>query len=139
MPPVTTTSVIKQALVAALRANNTLKNSVSGFYEGFAAPNKPYPFVVYNMVFAPYDFAWGSVMLRTAFDVYVFGEDSVGANNVDALVSGTLHNATLSVSGQSTLICRRVGDLSSQDMDEEGKKVYQIGGTYEIWTDQADT
>lgn len=135
---VSTTAQIKQALVAALRANNTLKDSVSGFYEGFAAPSKPYPFVVYNMVYAPYDFAWGSVILRTAFDVYVFGENSVDANNVDALISQTLHNADISVSGQSTLICRRVGDLSSQDIDEEGKKVYQIGGTYEIWTDQPD-
>ena len=136
---VSTSANIKRALVVALRANTTLKNQITGFFEGFAPPTTKYPFVVYNIVYAPYDFAWGSVMIESAFDVYVFGENSVEANNLDALVLGTLHNATLSVDSQSTLVCRRVGDISSQDMDDEGKKIYQIGGTYEIWTDQSDT
>ena len=121
-----------------MRANTPLQTAVTGFYEGFAPGNKAYPIVVYNLVFAPYDFAWGSVTIRTAFDVSAFHPNPVDANNIDALVSTVLHNAELSVSGQSTLLCRRVADLSNQDVDEEGKKVYQIGGTYEIWTHQAD-
>lgn len=135
----TTVANIKQALVAAMRANNPLKNAVSGFYEGFAPPTTAYPFVVYSMVYAPYDFAWGSVTIRTAFDISVYAENPVDANNIDALALAALHNVALSVTGQSTLICRRVGDLSSQDVDEEGKKIYQVGGTYEIWTHQADS
>ncbi len=143
---VSTVANIKQALVARLRAYTPLNNVVttSGtadmkFYEGFAPAGTDYPFVVYSLVFAPYDFVWGAFTIRTAFDVNVFAENPVDANNIDVLVLGALHNHALSVSGQSTLICRRVGDLSSQDVDEEGKKVYQIGGTYEIWTHQADS
>jgi hypothetical protein len=136
---VSTVANIKQALVATMRANNPLKNAVTGFYEGFAPSATAYPFVTYTVAFAPYDFAWGSVTIRTAFDVNVFAENPVDANNIDALVLAALHNVELSVTGQSTLICRRVGDLSSQDVDEEGKKVYQVGGTYEIWTHQADS
>lgn len=133
----TTTANVKQALVATLRADNTLKAAIHGIHEGFAPETTEYPFVVYNNVFAPYDFAWGSAMLRTAFDVVVFSENSVEANNIDALVIAALNEKQLSVTGQSTLICRRVNDLSSKDVDEEGKTIYQIGGTYSIWTDQS--
>jgi hypothetical protein len=48
-----------------------------------------------------------------------------------------LQNAALSVTGQTTLICRRVADVViPPDLDGEGKKIYQVGGTYEIWTTQ---
>lgn len=132
-----TSANVKQALVVALRANNPLHSATSGIYEGFAPAKATYPFVVYNMVFAPYDFAWGSATLRTAFDIVVFSENSVEANNLDALVIAAINNAEIAVAGQSTLLCRRVADLSSQDVDQEGKKVYQVGGTYSIWTDQS--
>lgn len=134
-----TSAHIKQALVATLRANNPLRTAVgsSGIYEGFAPAKATYPFVVYNMVYAPYDFAWGSAILRTAFDVVAFDENPVEANNLDALVITALNEVEIAVTGQSTLLCRRVADISSQDIDQEGKKVYQIGGTYSIWTNQS--
>lgn len=133
---VSTSAHIKQALVVALRANNPLKSAVSGIYEGFAPAKATYPFLVYTTVYAPYDFAWGSAILRTAFDIVVWSENSVEANNLDALVIAAIDNQPIEVTGQSTLLCRRVNDLSSQDVDEEGKKVYQAGGTYSVWTDQ---
>jgi hypothetical protein len=35
------------------------------------------------------------------------------------------------------MICHRVSDLNvGPDFDQEGKKVYAMGGQYEIWTDQ---
>jgi hypothetical protein len=135
--PLTTSSNIKQALVATLRGNTSLKAAIRGVYEGFAPAKTKYPFVTYNFAVVPYDFAWGSVMIRAMVDIYVFSENSVEANNLDALVLNTLQDASLGVTGQSTLFCRRVMDLSDTDVDEEGKKVYQIGGTYSIWTDQS--
>jgi hypothetical protein len=135
--PISTSANIKQALVAALRANNTLKDAINGIYEGFAPVKTRYPFVTYNFATAPYDFAWGSVMIQALVDIHVFSEKSVEANNLDALVLNTLQDAALGVTGQSTLYCRRDMDLSETDVDEEGKKVYQIGGTYSIWTDQS--
>jgi hypothetical protein len=75
-------------------------------------------------------------MKYVGFDVFVWAENSVDANNVDALAAAALHDASLSVAGQSTLICRRTSDISSVDVDEEGKRIYQVGGTYEVWTDQ---
>lgn len=132
----TTISPIKQALVSTIRANSTLMSQVSGIYEGFAPSKVAYPFVVYNMAYAPYDFAWDSVMIVSGFDITIWAENSVVANTLDALVVSTLHDTELSVTGQSTLLCRRVGEISFSDMDDEGKKVYQIGGTYEVWTNQ---
>jgi hypothetical protein len=127
---------IKQALVQTLRANTTLKAAVDGFHEGFAPAETEYPFLVYQLVNAPYDYQWGAVTLMAHFDISIWDRNSVDAGNLDALVADTLHDASLSVTGQSTLICRRVADLSSIDTDEEGQKVYRVGGTYVVWTSQ---
>lgn len=105
-------------------------------HEAFAPAKTPYPLVTYQHVYGPRFYTWGSVMLRTAYDVKVLSPNSVEADNLFALVAAVLDEAELSVAGQSTLICRRVADLRSPDVDEEGTKIYMVGGTYEIWTDQ---
>jgi hypothetical protein len=123
--------------VATLRANPALKAVIpGGIHEGFAPEKTSYPMITYQRIYTPYDYYWGSLMLLAGFDVKVWGYSSVDAGNIDALVLQTLHDASLSVDGQSTLICRRSDDLDSQEVDDEGKKVYMVGGTYEIWTDQ---
>ena len=132
-----TVAPIKQALVQTIRANVALKAALTGgVHEGIAPQATRYPFLTYQLHYAPYNYIWGSVMKYVGFDVFVWAENSVDANNVDALAAAALHDASLSVAGQSTLICRRTSDISSVDVDEEGKRIYQVGGTYEVWTDQ---
>ncbi len=134
---VTTSAPIKRALVAQLRTSTALKAALpGGIHEGFAPEKAPYPILIYNMAYSPYDYIWGSVMIVGGVDLNIWSYSSVDANNIDALVMQTLNDAQLSVDGQTTLICRRVADLSSQDTDEEGRKLYMVGGTYEVWTDQ---
>jgi hypothetical protein len=147
----TTTAPIKRALVATLRANNALSTAdddpehrgLSGFFEGLAPRKVNYPFLSYNLVAAPYEYDWSGLMLPTAFDVFIFSDNSVEANNLDGLVLLTLQDADImdilspGETGQTTLICRRIADLSSDDTDEEGHKIYQVGGTYSIWTQQS--
>jgi hypothetical protein len=47
-----------------------------------------------------------------------------------------LDDASLEVDGQSTLLCHRIADFGGQDVDDEGRKIYMVGGTHEVWTDQ---
>jgi len=134
---VSTSAPIKRALVAQLRTNLTLKAAIpGGIHEGFAPEKASYPLLIYQLVYNPYDYMWGSVILVAGFDIHVWSYSSVDANNIDALVIGTLNDAQLTVDGQTTLICRRTADLGNQDVDEEGRKLYMVGGTYEVWTDQ---
>ena len=113
---------------------STLSNRV---FEGFAAYNVDYPFIVWQLIYDPYLYTWGSAMHQAGFDVTVFAVNSVDARNIDQLLLNALQDASLEVeSGQTTLICRRIADLASKDADAEGHPYYQIGGTYEIWTDQ---
>ena len=134
----TTSAPIKRGLVAKLRSNATLKAAiVGGLHEGFAPEKVRYPFLTYNLVTAPYGDLWGSRVIVALMDVFAFAANPVDANNVDQLILDTLDGAVLTVDGQTPLICRRVADLSgSPQVDAEGKKIYQIGGSYEIWTDQ---
>jgi len=106
-------------------------------HEGFGPEKTAYPFVTYQRFpTVPRVYTWGSVLLVARYDVKVYSRNSVEANNLDALNAAVLDEADLRVAGQSTLICRRVADLSDQDTDEEGQKVYMVGGTYEVVTDQ---
>lgn len=134
----TTSAPIKRSVVATMRGNAPLKAAiVGGIHEGFAPEKTRYPFLTYNLVTAPYADLWGSRMIVALVDVFAFAENPVDANNVDQLILTSLDGAMLSVDGQTSLICRRVADLGGPpQLDSEGKKIYQIGGSYEIWTDQ---
>lgn len=133
----TTSAPIKRALVQTLRANTSLHGQLAGgIHEGFAPSKVDYPFLVYQLIYDPLAYTWGSMLHLAGFDIKIFHTDSVAANNLDALVLTTLNDAALSVTGQTLLYARRVADLSSPDVDDEGKKVYMVGGTYEVWTDQ---
>lgn len=132
-----TTAPIKVAIVQAIRANSTLYSQLTGgIHEGFAPSKVAYPFMTYQLVYDPIAYTWGSMLHLAGFDLRIFHTNSVDANNLDALVMTTLNDAALSVAGQSTLFARRVADLSFPDVDDEGRKVYMVGGTYEVWTDQ---
>ena len=138
-----TTAKIKQALVAKMRADNPIKTAaVGGFHQGFAPLNTKYPFVAHNLVGAPRTRTWGpatgrDLVIEAAYDIAVWSDDSVGAENLDMLIADLLDEQSLTVDGQSTLIVRRVADLESEDFGEEGQKIYRVGGTYMIWTDQS--
>lgn len=131
---------VKQALVRALRANVALKAALNNeIHEGVAPRDAEYPYLVYHVAYAPHGYYWGGDTLRVGFDINIVSDDQVEAHNLDQSVADTLHDAVLDLevsSGQTGLFCRRRADMSSADLDEAGKKVYQMGGTYEIWTDQ---
>ena len=128
---------IRQAFVQKLRSDPALKALLVGdIHEGFAPVGTARPWLTYQVVYAPIEYLWGSALTEIGIQVMVFHGNSVDAHNIDALVLATLHDAELTVPGQSTLICRRVSSMSLPGEDEEGKKIYQVGGTYEIWVDQ---
>lgn len=136
----TTSAAIKQSIVAALRANATLKAALTGgIHEGFApARVQTYPLLTYNLVAAPYADDWSSRLIVALVDVFIHAENPVVANNVDQLVLTTLDGATLSVTGQTNLICYRTTDQPGGISESaEGRKFYQVGGSYEVWTDQS--
>ncbi len=131
-----TSAGVRRALVQTIR-DAVVYGSLNGIFPGFAPEKVDYPFAVYNQIAAPYEDAWGSRMIITAYDVFVFSRNEVEAHNLDQSLADTLDGAELTVEDMAALICRRVNDIPvSPDLDEEGKKVYQVGGTYEIWTDQ---
>lgn len=131
------TAPIKRAIVAHLRRSAALKAALAGgFHEGFAPEKADYPFLTYQLIYAPIARDWGAQQYVAGFDIRIFSSESVEANNIDALVLTVLDDAALDIDGQSTLLCHRVADLASQDVDDEGRKIYMVGGTHEVWTDQ---
>lgn len=133
-----TSQNIWRALVAQLRSNGTLKAALTGgIHEGLAPEAVDYPYLVWTAVVPGVkEDTWNSRMLIALADVTIVSRSSVEASNLDQSVLETLDEASLTVTGQQSLICHRVSDIRLTDQDEEGRKVYYIGGSYEIFTSQ---
>ena len=138
MAATSTVAPVKRAVVQKLRASSPLVAAIAGGIHEAVAPRKvKYPFIVYQIVASSYEYDWTGMQIHALLDISTYAVNPVDANNIDALIAGALNDAALSVDGQSSLLCRRVGDLpTGPDVDSEGKRIYQVGGTYSIWTDQ---
>ena len=136
-PP--TSGPVKRALIRKLRANSAIRAAaVGGIHEGLNSSDElAYPYVVYNLVFAPLDRAWGSLLFIVGFDIVARGHNPVEVSSLDALITKELHDSTLLVTGLSTLTVSRTAELPlSPERTAEGRKLFQNGGTYEVWLDQ---
>ena len=134
-----TPSPIKRGLVRRLRQQAWFSTVTGGVHQTFAPKKPKYPYITYNLVTAPSDFTWGASEVHALFDVFAWSENSVEAENLDALIAVALDGAPLDVGEQTLLLCRRIGATpTGPTTDGTGRRVYQIGGTYSIWTDQKD-
>jgi len=133
-----TSQNIWRALVVQLRSNAALKAALTGgIHEGIAPEKVPYPHLVWTAVVPGVkEDTWNSRMIIALADVVIVSRSSVEASNLDQSVLETLDEASLTVIGQSSLICHRLADIRSDEPDEEGRKLYRIGGSYEIVTSQ---
>lgn len=134
-----TSGPVKQALVKKLKANSQIRAAaVGGIHEGInASKTIRYPYIVFNLAYGPYDRQWGSAMFIPGFDIVVRGTDPVEVNNLDALITSELDDGTLEVTGLSTLTVSRTAELPlPPERSAEGRRVFQNGGTYEVWLDQ---
>ena len=136
---------VKQALVRALRDNLDLKSMVGadGINEGISPRESAYPYIVYSVTHSYREWDSTNATMVTDVDVWSFSDDQVQAHTLDQLVADALEDKVLNFTGvdteQYSLLCRRIGDLSSLDVDGAGHRIYQMGGIYRIWTDQPRT
>lgn len=138
---------IKQALVRALRDNLALKTMVGadGIDEGVAKRKTNFPYIVYRFVYTRRDYDHTNVGLVSDVDVWSISDDVDEAQTLDQLVAEALgEDVDLNQffegsSGQISLNCQRIGDLSDPDDDGTGKVVHAMGGAYRVWTDQSRT
>lgn len=133
-----TSQNIWRAFVAKLRSSVPLRTATTGdFHEGIAAGASPYPHGIWNpAVPGVNEDTWGERTIVALGDLVFVSRNQVEASNLDQLATDVLDEAQLDVAGHHTLICYRVGDIRMTDRDEEGKKVYRVGGSYHIETSQ---
>lgn len=128
---------VKQAFVKALRDNATLKAAVHNeIHEGISPRDVEFPYLVYHVAWSVRDYEFGdTLVMRVGMDHWIVSDDQVEAHTLDALALAALQdkNLNMGTSGQSPLYCRRISDRSEVDEANDGTKVYQVGGTTEIW------
>jgi hypothetical protein len=95
-----------------------------------------YPFVVYLMVSSVREHQFDGQQIKSLWDIKAYAVNPVDANNVDALIEAALNDQDIAVDGQTTMLCRRVSDLpTGPEMDSRGRRIWQAGGSYSVWTD----
>jgi hypothetical protein len=141
-PTLPTSGPVKQALVQKLRANNAIRTAaVGGIHEGVNnSKTIRYPYIIYSLMAGPYDRYWGSVLFIPGFDIVVRGTDPVEVSNLDVLITSELDDSTLEVTGLETLTVSRTAELPlPPERNAEGIRVFQNGGTYEVWLNKDRT
>lgn len=132
-----TEAMILRSLVQTVRADNPTYSQLSGgIHEGSAPREARYPFATIDLVGAPVLDDWGHRQIQSDWDVVVWDEEQVRASNLDSGLMNALEDNLVPVAGQETLICRRIAGVRLPEVTEEGKRIYRVGGTYRIWTDQ---
>lgn len=130
---------VRQAFLQQLRSNLVLKAGLPGDWsEGFAPQDTAYPLGIVALHYAP---SFPDTTGRVAFigvDVFVFAKTSGEAASLYQLAFTSLNNTKLTLAGQTSLQCRETSSISLQDVDTEGKAVYQVGGVYEVRVAQSN-
>lgn len=130
---------VRQAFLRQLRSNLVLEAGLPGDWsEGFAPQKTPYPLGVVYLHFAP---SFPDTTGRTIYlgvGVVIFAKDQGEAASLYQLAFDSLNNTKLALTGQTSLQCRETSSISLQDVDTEGKAVYEVGGIYEVRVAQSN-
>jgi hypothetical protein len=145
----TGTGPIKRAIVRRLRSSGALRTVlVGGIHQHLARGKRSYPYVVYTEVTAPFIRDWGTGSdqgtreIHALYDIAVYASNPVEAENLDQLIDNLFDGADREldplVDGQRVTYCARVATIPAggPQEDDEGRYYAQVGGTYEIWTEQ---
>lgn len=143
---VPTTAPLKNGIVRLVRSSSDLRTAlVGGIHERLAPRRTKYPFMEFSEVSAPFFYSSGGRLLEihAMFDITVFSLNKVEAQNLDLLLARLFGSANADVDldalvvGQHVILCHRIGNTpTGPDRDDEGRRIVQFGGTYEIWSTQ---
>jgi hypothetical protein len=100
--------------------------------EGFAPQKTPYPLGVISLHYDPSFYDWTGRTVIIGVDVMIFSKTQDEAASLYSLAFTSLQDAKLTLAGQTSLSCRQTSDISLQDVDTEGKAVYEVGGIFEV-------
>jgi len=124
---------VRQALLRQLRSNLVLEAGLLGDWsQGFAPQGTKYPLGVLSLHYDPSFYDWTGRTVILGVDVLIFSKKQDEAASLYSLAFTSLQDAKLTLTGQTSLSCRQTSDISLQDVDTEGKAVYEVGGIFEV-------
>lgn len=134
---------VRQAILRQLRSNLVLAGQLPGEWsEGFrpqkTGQEQVYPLGIVSLHYAPALYDWTGVVNILGMDVFVFSKDQGEAASLDQLVFTTLQDQRLTVTGQTSLSCRRTSSISLTDVDAQGQPIFEVGGVWEIRVAQSN-
>lgn len=140
---------IKQGVVRRIRSGLTPEWPAlrGGIHQSFAPEDKPYPLVTYDVPVDPVVIDNGTMAdegteeIRAVVDIEAWSRSSVEAENLDSLIAGLFASRFTPeldalVDGQRVYHLRRIGRSpgSGPAVDDEGRRYFRFGSSYEIWT-----
>lgn len=130
---------VRQAFIRHLRSNLVLAEGLLGDWsEGFAPEGTAFPRGTISLQYAPSAYDWSGRVAFIGVTVMVYSKDSGQAASLYQLAFTSLQDAKLTLAGQTSLQCRQTSDIALQDVDAEGKAIYQTGGVFEVRVAQSN-
>jgi len=106
--------------------------------EGFAPKGTAFPRGILQLHYAPALYDWTGVVNILGVDVLIFSKTAGEAASLFQSAYTTLQDQRLTVTGQTSLSCRFSSSISLQDVDAEGKPIFEVGGVLEVRVAQSN-
>lgn len=131
-------NLIDTAVYSRLTGGTALIAVLGGtaIYNTHAPDGASLPYVVYSQQTGSPDNLTPSDSRTLLYWVRVYSSSGAQAGTIDALVSGLLHKQTLTVTGYTNYGTRRETEISTIEIDDAGRRIYQSGAFYRIQIDQ---
>jgi hypothetical protein len=130
---------LDEAVFAKLNVTSVTNEATGGVFNMIAPQDTPPPYVVFQAMSKVDDyFSFTGRGGSALYMVKVIDRSSwpKSASDIDTQVDSALQDASLSISGHSSLYCRRESDLYLVE-DVNGVTYQHIGGIYRIIADES--
>ena len=128
-------ATIEAALFAKLNTDTALKAIVSGIYRNVAPPAATYPFLLFQRISSRDSYTltkWVSSAYRYQIKVIAEGYSATSASTAMTQVDTLLTDQSLSVTGKTLWVMRRVNEFEYAEMGEFGVVYQHVGGDWLI-------
>lgn len=128
-------ATIEAALYSTLNSDTTLMAIVSGIYRNVAPPSATYPFLIFQRISSRDSYTLTqrvSSAYRYQLKVIAEGYSAASATTAMARVDTLLTDQSLSVTGKTLWVMRRVNEFEYAEMGEFGVVYQHVGGDWLI-------
>ena len=129
---------VDKAVFATLNVQSLMDLATGGIFNTIAPSGAVFPIVIFNPLSKLDEYSFSGRYGNALYVVKAITDEQlslVTASNIDGQIDTLMQDATLTITGFTHLLCRRMGDISFEE-DISGAIRHHVGGQYRIIADE---